>query len=100
MFLHLRKMNKEKRLKQFHKIPSIGKAYSLDLWNIGIKSIEQLSGQNPNFLYEKLNTLTGVRHDICMLYTFRCSNYHATEQNHDELKLNWWYWKNKTYNEN
>jgi len=100
MFLHLRKMNKEKALNQFQTIPSIGKACTLDLWNIGIRSIEQLSGQNPNFLYEKLNSLIGVRHDTCMLYTFRCAVYHATEQNHDEEKLNWWYWKNKTYNEN
>jgi hypothetical protein len=93
-------MNKEKTLKQFQTIPSIGKACSLDLWNIGIRSIDDLKGQNPALLYEKLNTLTGINHDICMLYTFRCAVYYVTEQHHDSEKLTWWYWKNKTYNEN
>ncbi len=93
-------MNKEKILKQFQIIPGIGKACSLDLWNIGLRSIADLEGQNPNDLYEKLNKVTGAKHDICMLYTFRCAVYYATEQNHDKDKLNWWYWKDKTYNEN
>ncbi len=93
-------MNKEKILKQFQIIPGIGKACSLDLWNIGLRSIADLEGQNPNDLYEKLNKVTGAKHDICMLYTFRCAVYYATEQNHDKDKLNWWYWKDKAYNEN
>ncbi len=93
-------MNKEKILKQFQIIPGIGKACSLDLWNIGLRSIADLEGQNPNDLYEKLNKVTGAKHDICMLYTFRCAVYYMSEQNHDKDKLNWWYWKDKTYNEN
>jgi hypothetical protein len=93
-------MNKEKTLKQFQTIPGIGKACSLDLWNIGLRDIDDLKGQNPALLYEKLNTLSGTNHDICMLYTFRCAVYYATEQHHDKEKLMWWYWKDKTYNEN
>jgi hypothetical protein len=92
-------MNKEQTLKQFQTIPGIGKACSLDLWNIGLRSIDDLKGKNPNELYEKLNTITGTRHDICMLYTFRCAVYYATEQHHDKEKLNWWYWKDNIYNE-
>jgi hypothetical protein len=95
-------MNNEKRkiLKQFQTIPGIGKACSLDLWNIGLRSIDDLKGKNPNELYERLNTITGTSHDICMLYTFRCAVYFATEQHHDKEKTNWWYWKDNTYNEN
>ena len=92
-------MNKEKILKQLQTLPSIGKACSLDLWNIGIRKISDLSGQNPRVLYNKLNSYSGTTHDICMLYTFRCAIYFATESNHDKKKLNWWYWKNKMYNE-
>ena len=92
-------IDKEKVLKQFQTIPSIGKACSHDFWNIGLRSISDLNGQNPSFLYDKLNTITGVTHDICMLYTFRCAVYFATEENHDKDKLNWWYWKYKNYNE-
>lgn len=81
-------------------MPGIGKACSLDLWNIGLRSIEDLKGKNPTVLYHKLNEVTKLTHDICMLYTFRCAVYFASETTHDKEKLNWWYWKNKTYNEN
>lgn len=105
MFSHLPKMNnqsvlKAKVLKEFQQIPSVGKACSLDFWNIGLRSIADLEGQNPSILYDKLNTITGVKHDICMLYTFRCAVYFATENNPVKEKLNWWYWKDKSYNEN
>jgi hypothetical protein len=91
--------NKGKVLKQFQSIPGIGKACSLDLWNIGLRRISDLKGQNPALLYERLNMLTGTKHDVCMLYTFRCAVYYATEKNHDREKLAWWYWKDETYNE-
>ena len=86
-------------LKQFQTLPSIGKAGSLDLWNMGFRSITELEGQNPRELYERLNKITGMKHDICMLYTFRCIVYYVTEKQHEKEKLNWWYWKNNTYNE-
>lgn len=92
-------LTKEEILKEFRKMPGIGKACSLDLWNIGLRGIEDLKGKNPSILYRKLNEVTGLTHDICMLYTFRCAVYFASETNHDKEKLNWWYWKNKTYNE-
>ena len=92
-------MDKESVLRQFRTIPSIGKACALDLWAIGLRSIADLKGQNPAALYHKLNVVTGAQHDICMLYTFRCAVYYATEPNPDREKLNWWYWKDKEYNE-
>ena len=96
---HRQKMDKERILKQFRTIPGIGKACSLDLWDIGLRNIADLKGQNPAALYHQLNTVTGAQHDICMLYTFRCAVYYATEQHPDREKLNWWYWKDKQYNE-
>lgn len=90
---------KAKILKQLRLIPGLGKACSLDLWNIGIRSISDLAGQSPGLLFDKLNTVTGATHDVCILYTFRCAVYFATEKNHDKEKLNWWYWKDKTYND-
>jgi hypothetical protein len=44
-----------------------------------MKSDADLKGQNPNVLYDKLNAYSGVTLDICMLYTFRCAVYFATE---------------------
>ncbi|HZV71166.1 MAG TPA: helix-hairpin-helix domain-containing protein [Saprospiraceae bacterium] len=84
-------------LKEFQTIPSIGKACSLDLWNMGFRKVSELKGKNPAKLYAQLNTVTGMTHDICMLYTFRCAVYFVTENKHDKEKLNWWYWKDKEY---
>ena len=91
----------EKRvvLKNLQTIPGIGKACSLDLWNIGIRKVSDLAGVNPVSLYKRLNEFSGVTHDICMLYTFRCAVYFATEPDHEPEKLQWWYWKDKMYNE-
>ena len=90
---------KVETLEQFQTVPGIGKACALDLWHIGLRSVKDLSGKNPRELYTTLNTLTGVKNDICMLYTFRCAVYYATEKNHRKEKLKWWYWKDKKYNE-
>lgn len=90
---------KQNVLKELQQIPGIGKACSEDLWNIGIRKISDLAGQNPVVLYDRLNTFSGVKQDICLLYTFRCAVYFATEDDHEREKLQWWYWKDKTYNE-
>jgi hypothetical protein len=92
-------IDKKKVLRQLQSIPGIGKACANDLWNMGIRSIPELSGKNPRMLYEQLNALSGTKHDICMLYTFRCAVYYATEEDHDREKLHWWYWKEYAYNE-
>jgi len=64
-------MEKSSVLKELQKIPGIGKACSLDLWNLGIRKISDLRNNNPLKLYLQLNKVSGVTHDICMLYTFR-----------------------------
>ncbi len=86
-------------LKELRQIPGIGKACSYDLWNIGIRKISDLKNKNPMALYEKLNALSGVKHDVCMLYTFRCAVYFASTQKPDPKKLKWWYWKEYQYKE-
>ncbi len=68
-------VDKSQALKQLQTIPGIGKSISLDLWNIGIKSIDDLKGNNPQKLYAKSNKLAGVTQDPCLLYTFRCAVY-------------------------
>ena len=90
-------MDKKSVLKKLQTIPGIGKSMSLDLWNIGIRNVSDLSGKSPNKIYTKLNKFSGVTQDICVLYTFRCAVYYATERRHEREKLNWWYWKDKTY---
>ncbi len=90
---------KKEVLKELRTIPGIGKACSIDLWNLGIRCVSDLKGKNPAKLFKKLNSITGKQHDICMLYVFRCAVYFASENKLNKKKLNWWYWKNKSYNE-
>jgi hypothetical protein len=90
-------MEKLQVLKELQTIPSIGKACAYDLWKIGIRSVTDLKNKNPAHLYETLNVMTGVTHDICMLYTFRCAVYYASAKTHQSEKLKWWYWKGKKY---
>ncbi len=98
--MQVESLNKSKVLKELQTIPSIGKACSLDLWNIGIRKVSDLKGKDPEKLYKTLNQITGSTHDICMLYTFRCAVYYATEKKHEKKKLNWWYWKDNAGKDN
>ena len=86
-------------VRELQRIPSIGKACAHDLVKIGIRKVEDLKDKNPNQLYEKLNYVTGMRHDICMLYTFRCAVYFASVKKHSPEKLKWWYWKDRKFKE-
>ena len=53
----------------FQQIPNVGLAVSKDLKKLGFSKPEQLKGQDGLKLYDKLNQLTGVRHDPCMADT-------------------------------
>jgi hypothetical protein len=89
----------QRQLKELRTIPGIGKSLARNLWEIGIRGIDDLKNKNPKDLYRKLNRKTGTTQDPCVLYTFRCAVYFASEQIHDEEQLKWWYWKNHKYNE-
>ena len=90
---------KLKVLKELQIIPGIGKSISLDLWNLGIRKVADLKGKNPKSLYNRSNKLVGAKQDPCLLYVFRCAVYFASEKRLVKEKLNWWYWKDKSYNE-
>ncbi len=81
--------------KQFQEIPGVGRTIAADLWNLGFRSVEELRGQDPDVLYERLCDLQGVRVDRCMLYVFRCAIYYASHPVHDPELLKWWNWKDR-----
>jgi hypothetical protein len=62
-----KKANEAMRLEH---IPNIGSAIAEDLRGIGIYKPEQLKEKDGIKLYQKLNKLTGVRHDPCIADTF------------------------------
>jgi hypothetical protein len=76
-------------------IPGVGKSIAQDLINIGIISIDDLKGKNPERLYYESNRFAGCTQDRCLLYVFRCAVYYAetpkVRQQSDKLK--WWNWK-------
>lgn len=91
--------DKKEAIKALQEIPGIGKSLAHDLWDLGIHTVSALKEKNPMQLYQKMNILSGVKQDPCVLYTFRCAVYYATEKDPEPEKLKWWYWKDKTYNE-
>ncbi len=72
------------------KIPGIGDNMERHLQNIGIRSIADLKGKDPEVLYEMDSLYKGFKDDRCVLYVFRCAVYYAE---HEPEKLKWWYWK-------
>lgn len=90
-------MTKAQELKAPTVIPGVGKSISNDLWEIGIRKVEDLAGKNPEALYNLSNKKAGCIQDRCLLYTFRCAVYFAETPSGklDSEKLKWWNWKDK-----
>ncbi|MBS1681653.1 MAG: helix-hairpin-helix domain-containing protein [Bacteroidetes bacterium] len=84
-------------IKELTQIPGVGKSIAMDLYKIGIKSIGDLKGKDPQELYVQSNHVAGCVQDRCLLYVFRCAVYFAetptNRQDHEKLK--WWNWKDK-----
>jgi hypothetical protein len=79
-------------LKQFQKIPGVGKSISKDLYILGYRSVEDLKDRDPLMMYERLCMKEGKHLDRCLLYTFRCAVYFASHKKHEPEKLKWWNW--------
>jgi hypothetical protein len=88
-------VDKQKTIKDLTVIPGVGKSIANDLWNIGIRKVDDLKGKSPDELYDLSNKYAGAIQDRCLLYVFRCAVYFAenpTEKQEPE-KLKWWNWK-------
>lgn len=86
---------KESFSEQLQQIPGVGKRIAQDMWDIGIRSIGQLKGQDPENLYERLCKRKASPVDRCVLYIFRCAVYYASNTDHEPELLNWWNWKDR-----
>ena len=74
-------------------IPGVGKKTAYDLVMVGIRSVSDLVGRDPEELYGALCERTGKKVDRCMLYVFRCAVYYASTERPDPELLKWWAWK-------
>jgi len=87
---------KEIALKDLRRIPGVGKSIANNLWNIGIRNVDDLKNKNPEKLFSKSNRFVGAVQDHCLLYVFRCAVYFASNQNHKKEKFLWWNWVDET----
>jgi hypothetical protein len=51
-------------------LPNIGPAVAKMLVRVGIAHPDDLSGQSPERLYQRVCATDGYRHDLCLLDTF------------------------------
>ena len=68
---------KKQSIKELRQIPGVGISIANDLWNIGIKTVADLKGKDPEKLYDASNKYAGAVQDRCLLYVFRCAVYYA-----------------------
>jgi len=80
-------------LKEFQKIPGVGKSIAQDLYDLGIRSLHQLKDLIPEEMYQEHCIQKGTVVDRCILYVFRCAVYYASNDKHDPELLKWWNWK-------
>ena len=82
--------------KPFQTIPGIGPSLGQVLIDLGYQSPGELRGQDPERMYKDLCDMRGQHVDRCVLYTFRCAVYFASNDSHDPELLKWWNWKDRT----
>ncbi|HMK53330.1 MAG TPA: helix-hairpin-helix domain-containing protein [Methanobacteriaceae archaeon] len=85
----------KKQTSDLQKIPGIGPSMEVDLQDLGINTVDDLNGQDPEDLYNQLILQRGSHIDRCVLYVFRCAVYYAEKEEHDPELLKWWNWKDK-----
>jgi hypothetical protein len=76
-------------------IPGIGPNMAAHLRRLGIDSVAGLRGQSAEALYARDRELAGGSLDPCVLYTYRCAVYYASNDAHDPVLLKWWNWKDR-----
>ncbi len=80
---------------ELEEIPGVGKSIAEDLRHLGITSVRQLKGKDPEKLYGKLCRFQASPVDRCVLYVFRCAVYYASTRDPDPELLKWWNWKDR-----
>jgi hypothetical protein len=84
---------KQSALQELKQIPGVGKKTAEELWDVGIRSIADLHGRDPEELFRRLQARAGAPVDRCVLYVFRCAVYYASHKRHEPELLKWWHWK-------
>jgi hypothetical protein len=82
-------------LRNLQEIPGVGPSIAHDLWRLGVGSVGDLKGADPQKLYDRLCDLKKTKIDRCALYVFREAVYYASRKKHDPELLKWWNWQDR-----
>ncbi len=77
----------------FGHIPGVGKSLSVDLWELGLRSMDELAASDPEAMYEETKRQAGGTMDRCVLYVYRCAVAFAQDPNLPAELRKWWNWK-------
>ncbi len=78
--------------KKLADLEGVGKACLGDFAVLKITTVEQLSRQKAEDLYERLSILSGGPQDKCVLDVLRCAIEQAKNPSLSPEKRKWWYW--------
>lgn len=81
-------IKKSKQKSELLTLMNVGPAVLKDLHLLGIEKIIQLRNESPDHLFEKLQKITGKKHDPCMWDVFAAIIHEAQTGE----KLPWWKW--------
>ncbi len=87
--------SKFEAIHSLQEIPGVGKSIAVDLYELKIRSVNDLRGKNPERLYERFCKIKKTHIDPCLLYVFRCAVYYASTKKPDPELLKWWNWKER-----
>jgi hypothetical protein len=74
------------RFTRFEQLPNVGAATAGDFRQLGFDSPQQLIGQDPYALYDRLCAITGLRQDPCVIDVFIATTRFMA----GDVKAPWW----------
>ena len=85
--------------RRFGELSGVGPNMATHLWDIGMRSKEDIAAGDPEEMYKKDCSLKGGYLDRCVLYVYRCvhavcSSELKNQTLSPELHL-WWNWSDK-----
>jgi uroporphyrinogen-III synthase len=80
-------------LRELVRIPNVGPRIADDLYDLGIRTVFDLTRHDPEELYERLRAGRGGYADRRILYVLRAARRYAEHPDTDPEKLKWWLFK-------
>ena len=71
---------------------SVGKAMERDFHRLGIQTVAALATCDAHELYARISELDGVKHDPCVLDTYRAAIAQARDPLLPDEQRQWWWW--------